>query len=75
MLNNLMAELITSSVLLSEYLPPMASPNVHAYIDPGTGSLIIQIVIASLVGAAFLIKGFWIQVKAFFSNLFKNRRG
>ncbi|MFC1965900.1 hypothetical protein ACFLWI_02995 [Chloroflexota bacterium] len=40
------------------------------YIDPGTGSLIIQILIAGFVGGLFVIKMFWGKVKAFFKNLF-----
>jgi len=31
----------------------------HAYIDPGTGSLIIQGLIAAFVGAAFTLKNFY----------------
>ena len=66
----------TSGVVFS--LPPLifAAYNIHAYIDAGTGSLIIQILIAGFVGGIFLIKVFWGKIKAFFSNLFsKSRRG
>ena len=49
-------------------LPQIPSdPN---YIDPGTGSLIIQIVIGSLIGGFFLLKVFWGKVIAFFGRLF-----
>ena len=48
--------LITSSPLLSVSLLPFTSQNIRAYIDPGTGSLIIQVLIASFVGALFIIK-------------------
>jgi hypothetical protein len=44
--------------------------NVYAYIDPGTGSYFLQILIASLLGVAFAAKVFWKNIKAFFSNLF-----
>ncbi|MFA6715040.1 MAG: hypothetical protein WC082_08890 [Victivallales bacterium] len=47
----------------------------HAYLDPGTGSYIFQILIAVLAGALFGIKIFWHQVKAFLANLFsKNKK-
>jgi hypothetical protein len=36
-----------------------ASPPAHAYIDPGTGSLILQGLIAAFVGAAFALKNFY----------------
>jgi membrane protein implicated in regulation of membrane protease activity len=39
-----------------------------AYIDPGTGSMIVQVVIAALVGGAAFIGVFW-------RKLFRRRRG
>jgi len=42
----------------------------YAYIDPGTGSYIIQVMIGGLLGAAFALKVYWKKVKAYFSNLF-----
>jgi len=44
-------------------IPPL---KVHAYLDPGSGSFLIQLLIAGLVGGAFLIKGFWGKIIAFF---------
>jgi tellurite resistance protein TehA-like permease len=40
----------------------------HAYLDPGTGSYIIQIAIATFVGALFAIRLFWRRIKAFFKR-------
>jgi hypothetical protein len=34
----------------------------HAYIDPGTGSFVIQGIIAAVVGAGFAIKVFWHRI-------------
>jgi len=34
-----------------------------AYLDPGTGSLALQMSIASLLGGAFILRTFWRQVK------------
>jgi glucan phosphoethanolaminetransferase (alkaline phosphatase superfamily) len=45
----------------------------HAYIDPGTGSYIIQVMIGGLLGAAFALKVYWKKVKAYFSNLLSKR--
>ena len=39
---------------------------VDAYIDPGTGSLIIQVVIASLAAIAFYARVFWGKIKSFY---------
>jgi len=41
---------------------------VRPYIDLGTGSLIIQIAIASFVGGLFMLKIFWGKVKALFTR-------
>jgi len=37
-----------------------------AYIDPGTGSLILQGLIAAFAAAAVVIRGYWYRIKAFF---------
>lgn len=42
------------------------SPGADAYIDPGTGSLIVQGLIAGLAAAAVVIRGYWYRIKAFF---------
>ncbi len=43
----------------------------YAYIDPGTGSYMLQLLIASLVGMLFALKIYWLKIKTFFLNLFK----
>ncbi len=42
----------------------------HAYLDPGTGSIILQAVIGVAVGGLFAVGLFWSRVKTFFKNLF-----
>jgi len=36
------------------------------YIDPGTGSLILQGLIASFAAAAVALRAYWYRLKAFF---------
>ena len=36
-----------------------AEPGVHAYIDPGSGALIWQAIVAGFVGAAFYFRRFF----------------
>ena len=38
------------------------------YIDPGSGSYLIQVIIAAVLGAAIYFKNFWIRIKSFFSK-------
>lgn len=40
----------------------------HAYLDPGSGSFLLQLLIAGLVGAGFLVKTFWRRIIAFFTG-------
>jgi len=42
----------------------------NAYVDPGTGSYILQILIAGLFGVLFTIKLFWQNIKTFLQGLF-----
>jgi hypothetical protein len=39
-----------------------------AYLDPGTGSYIIQLLIAGLMGGLFLLKTYWGKIKALFTK-------
>lgn len=38
------------------------------YIDPGSGSYLLQLIIAAVLGISFFFKNFWMQVKAFFTR-------
>ena len=42
----------------------------YAYLDPGTGSYFIQIIIATLLGAMYAIKHYWYKIKLFCINIF-----
>ena len=37
--------------------------NAFAYIDPGTGSMILQSLIGVLVGAGIILKVYWTKIK------------
>lgn len=44
----------------------------YAYLDYGTGSMILQALIGGIVGGMIAIKVYWHKVKGFFSSL-KNK--
>ena len=44
------------------------------YIDPGTGSYVLQIIIACVVGAAYAVKLFWQRIIAFFGGFLTRRK-
>ncbi len=39
-----------------------------AYLDPGSGSFVIQGIIAVVVGAGFTVKMFWHRIKSLFTG-------
>jgi hypothetical protein len=36
------------------------------YVDPGSGSYLIQVIIAAILGILFYFKNIWWKIKAFF---------
>lgn len=45
----------------------------HAYLDPGTGSYIMQIFLALIMGALYTIKIYWTKIKVFLKNIFSKK--
>lgn len=54
------------AISLIVFLPVRA----FAYLDPGTGSYVLQVVIAGAVSGAFVIKIFWKTLKEKISQIF-----
>lgn len=46
----------------------------HAYLDPGTGSILVQSLLAGVAGAVAVVSLYWQRVKAFLTNLRKSSR-
>ena len=46
----------------------IAAKDSEAYIDPGSGSYVLQLLVASFFAVVFTIKMFWRNIKAFFSG-------
>ncbi len=51
----LVATLVLSSVWATE---------AHAYLDPGTGSMLLQAAVAGIAAAAFVARSYWRRLKA-----------
>lgn len=45
----------------------------HAYLDPGTGSILVQSLLAGIAGAVAIVSLYWQRLKAFFVNMRKSR--
>jgi hypothetical protein len=50
------------------FLLTLAPPPAHAYIDPGAGSYMLQLLLAGAVSLLFGIKVFWGKIVAFFKG-------
>jgi hypothetical protein len=49
-----------------ELLAPYLRPSL--YLDPGSGSFLIQLLLAALLGGAFAIKIYWKKIKVLFTG-------
>jgi hypothetical protein len=53
-------------------LPLLLLPSIaHAYLDPGTGSYVVQILIGTVLGGLFALGMLWRRVVASFKRFFK----
>ena len=55
------------------FLSAASISQARAYIDPGTGSYILQIAAASILAGLFVLKAFWRNVKDGISRIFARR--
>jgi hypothetical protein len=47
----------------------------NAYIDPGSGSMAIQMIVGGILAAAFMIKTYYFQLKRWIARLFGRDSG
>ena len=63
-----------SKLILFVFLLILVIPQpVSAYLDPGFGSMVWQMIAAVVFGAAFTIKIYWQKIKNFFSRSKTNK--
>lgn len=48
----------------------LTAENAYGYLDPGSGSFILQALVAALLGSALALKIFWGKCRAFFVRRF-----
>jgi hypothetical protein len=59
-LNPLRVTMISAALCLFVFAQPA-----HAYVDPGSASFFVQILIGSLLGAVFAVKPYWKNLKEY----------
>lgn len=48
----------------------------YAYLDPGTGSMLVQVLIGGILGSLYFIKLYWKKLRSFVRKKFnKNKDG
>jgi hypothetical protein len=55
------------AAVMAVVLGLLATP-AEAYLDPGTGSYVFQMVAAALVSVGFLARAYWHRVRGFFAR-------
>ena len=45
-----------------------------AYLDPGSGSILLQLLIAALLGTLFALRTYWGKIMSFFNKLFSRQK-
>ncbi|MGE5506100.1 MAG: hypothetical protein ACM31L_16890 [Actinomycetota bacterium] len=46
----------------------LLAPSAHAYVDPGSGTLLLQILGAAAVGGLFYLRTAWAKLRGLFSR-------
>jgi cytochrome b561 len=54
--------------LFFAYFFAVTIQSAHAYIDPGTGSYVFQVLVGALLGAAVAVKLFWRRIWRFITR-------
>lgn len=60
--------MVYRKIAISLFLLVSFASTANAYIDMGTGSYLIQILLASLLAVGIGIRAFWDKIKSFFSS-------
>ena len=66
---------LTSAILIAALILMITIRDAHAYIDAGTGSLLIQFLLAGMFGSIFMIKMFWRSLVGRFNRMLSKIKG
>lgn len=55
----------TNVVVLAVSFLVFTQGEAHAYLDPGTGSMLFQVLVGALLASLFAVKMFWYRIKVF----------
>jgi hypothetical protein len=55
-------------LFLAVFIFLLSEKRAFAYLDPGSGSMIVQIIIGTIAASAIAIKTFWVKIRSFFGR-------
>jgi hypothetical protein len=58
---------LTAGLLLAPLLAAVPAP-AEAYLDPGTGSYVFQMLVATAVSLGFILKAYWRRIVGLFTR-------
>ena len=73
MITNVMAR-IAKKLLVAVGLLFMIPQDSNAYLDLGTGSYMLQVILATLLASLFFVKRFWLRIISFFRTIFSREK-
>lgn len=68
------ASLSLSVILLTAFFGVVSTKDAYAYMDPGTGSFLIQVLLGGLFASLFVLKVFWMRVTGTLSRVLSKLR-
>lgn len=63
-------KILLALIIVSLIIPK----NTYAYIDPGSGSYMFQILLAGIFGGVFAIKIYWKKIISLLRNVFSKKK-
>lgn len=63
---------VVASVAAAAAIGLVSTP-AHAYIDPGTGGMLLQLLLGGVAGAMVIVKLYWQRIKDGFQSVFGSR--
>ena len=58
----------SSTLVVGLWLFPFVVGDVHGYLDPGAGSIVLQAIIAAVAGGFIVMRTYWSKVKQLFTR-------
>lgn len=64
----------TETLVVAAGLVFMSAQNADAYLDLGTGSYVLQVILATLFASLFFAKQLWLRITSFLSRMFPRKK-